>query len=490
MSLVQQLCTECQKERKLFSEHGNKHSPGCTGLWRLAFSKDQEAWNCIHAIFTPLIRNLCRAGIDQSPAMYGLSQRDLNDIVQDIWHNIWRYAARNSSAALDLVAHNDLSRLIGVMKETTKNRILELGRKSTGNERPLQGDDSQDGEDNKSGLGKPPKVDPPEPETILDILALLKRHIQTIKEYVIAEMIFLQGMKPQDVLDLHPEYFKDVGDVNQTRQTLIRRIRTDPARPKPGSSASLEFRLTLDEGSMQEKENRFEPCPFDEGILVDYINGHVSAEVRTAIERSPVCIQAVVALKTDLEEWRSSLRQMFCPTDERLLAYQEHRLTGADYLVVHKHVQHCPYCTAEVRMLAAIDAVSTEPQPSLVRRVYQLFFQPATMAPVALLGEGSYRTLGRTPQIELLIRTTRSTGKQDNWMVIGRVRYEGDQPIAQVATIILQDLDVEDAPELSTTVDENGTFTFKRLDAGKYRVRILTSEEELILHELKVGDDL
>ena len=139
-------------------------------------------------------------------------------------------------------------------------------------------------------------------------------------------------------------------------------------------------------------------------------------------------------------------------------------------------------------MLAAVDAVPAEPQPSLARRLYEFIFQPATMALVPVRGEGSYRTIERTPQIELLVRTTRTAGKQQNWMLFGRLRYEGDQPVTQVEAIVMQDIEDEESPEFSTTVDEQGAFTVKGLDAGLYRLRILTAAEEIILREFRVGE--
>jgi len=489
MSIVTPLCAECQKERKLFSERGDKQSPACAALWRLAFAKDENAWGCVQAIFEPWVKERCRVALNHAPQISGLSGEDLPDVIQDVWHNLWRYVVNHPTGALDVVQDDDLSRLIGLIKTTVKNRVLELCRKPRGYEDDLSEDDGQGDDDGPSGKRKPPQPDSPVSELWLDTVALLKKHIQTAKEYSIAELIFLQGMKPQDVLDLHPKQFTDIDEVNQTKQTLLRRIRGDTARQKSADSASLHFRLDPD---AEVPMDLFEACPFDEGVLLDYVNGHVGVEIRTAIERSPACVQAAAALQADIEVWRPYLRQMVCPAGERLVAYQERRLTGTDYLVVDQHVQRCPYCHAEIQMLAAVDAVSTEPQPSLVRRLYEFIFQPATMSPVPVLGEGSYHTIERTPQIELLVRTTRTGGrtggKQRNWMLFGRLRYEGDQQVTQVEAIIMQDIEDEDAPEFSTTVDEHGAFTIKGLDAGLYRIRILTATEEIILREFRIGE--
>jgi hypothetical protein len=315
----------------------------------------------------------------------------------------------------------------------------------------------------------------------------VQRHIRTEHEQRIAEVIFLQGMKAQDVLDLYSDTFANIEEVRQVQQNLIRRLRSDPGRQNLGSSASLEFRLENHEASMQEKQNPFASCPFTEDILLDYINGHVDTATKAAIEASPACQQAANALQADLVEWQPSLRDMFCPDNADLVAYQERRLTGTAYLVTHHHMQRCPFCRAEVAMLAAMDAVPLH-EPSLVRRLYELIFQPATLSPVPVLGEGSYRTIERTPQIELLVRTTRTAGKQRNWLLMGRLRYDDEQPFTQVESIIIQDIEDQEAPVRSATVDEMGTFTIKELDAGLYRIHLLLPGEEIILHEFRIGD--
>lgn len=128
MSTVRQFCAECQQERKQFADAGDKQSPGCAGLWRLAVGRDNGGWACLQSIFAPWLTRLCGAAIRQAPAISGLSSQDLPDFVQDIWHNLWRYMARNPNDALALVADDDLSRVIALIKTTVKNRGVELCR--------------------------------------------------------------------------------------------------------------------------------------------------------------------------------------------------------------------------------------------------------------------------------------------------------------------------------------------------------------------------
>ena len=487
MATVQQLCEECQQERKRFAANGESRSPGCAALWRLAFAPDNDAWGCVKIIFEPWLTRLCAVALKEAPRVCGLSGEDLSDVVQDVWHNLWRYVARNRTAALEMVASDEIGRVMALIKTIAKNRVVELCRKPRGGEEPLPPDEPLDSDEEKATKLPPGQIDPPVAAGVLDLLALVQRHIRTEQERRIAEVIFLQGMKAQDVFDLYADHFATLAEVRQVQQNLVRRLRSDPARQNFGVSTSLEFRLDVDEVLMPEKQTQFEPCPFAEDIMIDYINGQVDAATKAAIERSPACRQAANALQTDLAAWQPALRAMFCPDNEELVAYQERRLTGTAYLVAHTHVQRCPFCRAEVAMLAALDAVPLN-APTLARRLYELFFQPATLGPVPVLGEGSYRTIERTPQIELLVRTTRTAGKQRNWLLMGRLRYDDEHPFTQVESIIVQDIDEEEVPARSATVDEMGTFTIKGLDAGLYRIHILLPGEEIILHEFRIGD--
>jgi len=487
MTTAQQFCKECQQERKQFAAEGTSHSPSCAALWRLAFGADEDAWRCVQTIFAPWLQRLGDAALSQVPKVSGLSKQDLPDLMQDVWHNLWRYVARNRADAQALVANDEIGRVIALLKTIAKNRVLELCRKPRGYEEPFPTDEAQDSDEDTTRQPPVGQVKPPDEEGVLDLVAFLQKHIRTEQELRVAEVIFLQGMKPQDVVALYSLLFSDVKAVNQVQQTLVRRLRSDPARRNFGGSASLEFRVEEQEVLMQDHQNPGTGCPFAEDILLDYLNGHVDAARKAAIEASPACRQAAAALQADLIEWRPSLREMFCPAQEELVAYQERRLPNTAVLLVHNHLQRCPFCRAEIQLLAAMDEVPLD-EPSFARRLYTLIFQPATLSPVPVLGEGSYRTVARTPQIELLVRTTKAHGKQRSWTLFGRLRYENDQPFFALDEIFMLDLEDDEAERLTTTIDEQGAFVIKGLSAGKYELHIIAGDEEIILHDFHVGE--
>lgn len=485
MTEADHFCETCREERRQYAQSGATSSPACAELWRLAFSEHDEAWSCIITIFEPWLSRICNAAIQNSPRRCGMSNEDLADVTQDVWHNLWRFHVRNSTESATLVNSGDISRVLGLVKTTAKMRILELCRQPAILESLPSDDPPIDQDEDKTARSATPKVDPPDTALRLDILALLRRNIASVRDQIVAEMMFLQNLKPQDILDLRPDQFRSVEDINQVRQTLLRRIRTDHARQESLAAASLRFSTTNEEASMSPHE----PCPFDEGVLLDYVNGHVNAEIRQAIEATPACMQAASQLQAAVAAWQPYLRQMVCPTADRLVAYQEKRVVGTDYLVLRSHIERCPFCSGELQMLSAMDTAALSPKSSVLRRIVALLFQPPTLGLAPVLGEGSYQTVERIPPVELFLRTYRRSVQEDAWMLVGRLRSAEDQPLADVESVSIEDIDDVHALALSANVDNSGAFTFLGLEAGRYRIRIFTPTEEIILHEFQIREE-
>ena len=487
---IEYTCDDCRRERVQFTQLGVKTSPACAQLWRQAFQRNQIAWSCVTSIFGIWLSRLCNDAITHAPSVCGLSRHDLEDVVQDVWLNIWRYATRNTEAAQDLLANEDLSRVLGLVKTTAKIRVVEICRGKRLLELYSVLEESENPSEVPTRVENALRVEPVDVDTRIDMLASLKRNIASARELIVAELMFLQQMKPQDVFELRSDHFNSVEEVNQVRQTLLRRIRSDYARQESVQSASLQFRLD----SLEVHMNDNTPCPYDESTLHDYLNGHVSGEVRRSIELSPACAKSANQLEAMLVEMQPYLRDMVCPDSERLVAFQERRLTGINNLVVHRHVQKCPYCSAELSMIAAMDkgaeALQSEASgKSLGRLIYEFLFQPATVGLAPTLGEGSYVTVGYTPQVELLIRTIGTSAKHGNWLLFGRLRYADEQPVAQVETITLSERTDEDARPLEAVLDKTGAFSFTGLDAGLYELHVVTANEEFILHTLQIGNE-
>ncbi|MFN8492363.1 MAG: hypothetical protein U0350_32480 [Caldilineaceae bacterium] len=230
-------------------------------------------------------------------------------------------------------------------------------------------------------------------------------------------------------------------------------------------------------------------CQFDDATLLDYVRNAVPADVRRTIEASPDCVQAARRLADEMRVLTPLLRETVCPEIDTLIDYQEGRIKGTQRLVVYQHVQQCKQCQAELAMFGAIDNVPNVEQPAFFRRVVEAFFQAPTLSPVAVRGGGFYRTQVRTPQVNLLLRTSQATGKPRTWTLYGQLRADDETPLIQPERIVLQALDKPDNPEIDAVVEAHGVFTRKGLAAGRYALRVIMPDEEILIRELKVGDE-
>ncbi len=232
-----------------------------------------------------------------------------------------------------------------------------------------------------------------------------------------------------------------------------------------------------------------ERCQFDDVTLLDYVRNAVPADVRQTIEESPDCIKAAQKLADEMRVLTPLFRETVCPEIDTLIDYQEGRITGTPRLVIYQHIQKCKQCQAELAMFGAIDAVPNVEQPAFFRRVVEALFQAPTLSPVAVRGGGLYRTQVRTPQINILLRTSKATGKPRTWTIYGQLRTDDEAQNIQCERIVLQALDKPDNIEIETVVEAHGVFTCKGLAPGRYSLRVVTPDEEILIRELKVGDE-
>lgn len=524
MPTIAHLCEECQQERDRFSNEQVQESPACLELFHRSLAQVPQAYDCFYRIFAKQVTSYTFRQVQASYC--SLSLELVSDIVADAFMSFLRYSINRNQAAdqpTDALKNQEpieettnFARVIGYIQATIRNRVAEICRQKVNTAKFNKYKTISAEELLASGKDIPSPDNSDDPIDRLTILRFVEKHIEdedSRKEQqhrIVAEWGLMQDIPPREIHKEHPQFFASPEEVNKAKQRLQRRLLSDPEfvrlyspRRNSGSGTSLQFKFDGDEIVMPNNQDSFAPCPLSEEVLLDYINEAASAEVITAVEQSPSCLRAVDHLRDQLSFLQPLLRQVFCPDSNTLIAYQEKKLTdSATDNDIALHVAHCSACQQELKLLAAIDAKSrldpsavmstSAPKPGvaeILRRVYELIFQPATLSPVPLLGQGSYRTVERMPQIELLAHTSRTAGKQRNWLLSGRLRYAGDQPVTQVESVVLQDMEDEDTPERSTTVDETGAFTFRGLDAGIYRLRIISVEEEIILNRFVVGDE-
>ena len=174
----------------------------------------------------------------------------------------------------------------------------------------------------------------------------------------------------------------------------------------------------------------------------------------------------------------------FCPEIELLIEYQEGRLTGTQRLVVYHHLQRCKQCQAELAMFGAIDTVPNVDAPAFFRRVVDALFQSPTLTPAPVRGGMLFY---RTPQIGIYLYSIKNAGKARTWVLQGLVRTVDDQPFIACEDILLVDLDEPTTLVRHAVLGPTGTFRFSDLAASRYRLHLITPEEEILIREIALG---
>ncbi|NJN65936.1 MAG: carboxypeptidase regulatory-like domain-containing protein [Chloroflexaceae bacterium] len=234
------------------------------------------------------------------------------------------------------------------------------------------------------------------------------------------------------------------------------------------------------------------PCQFDEETLLDYLEDRVSDNLRATIESTPDCLARVHQLRRTIARIEQMLYRCTCPDVETLLDYQEHRLSGTDYLIIHAHVTGCPHCQAEITTMNAMDEVEVPLMPAPpfaavqqgIRRLVEAVARPKTA--LGVLGSS---VIYESPHLHMDLSTERMTGAMRNWMLTGDVRTPERLPAGSlVEAVQVQRIDQPDQPPIAATLDEDGSFVIAGLRSGVYRLHLLTTREEIVIRELHIGE--
>jgi len=412
-------------------------------------------------------------------------QRDIEH--EDVLQDAYTAFARNAPNHPDLLADDDLRRVLAYLRQCVKTALLMQLR-------PRRNQPSFVPIDTITDLTTLHREDELT-ELRLVLRAAVADILHTDEEQIVFRCYFEYGMKPQEIATQHPEHFHNVTSVNTVVQRLTRRLRNNSAiqqlrgtlpsaRQNPLPPLSLEIR-TLNE-QHEEHTVMQQLCDIDEALLLDYVLGIATDHVRDAIERSAACMAAAQRLAGELLPLTNILYRLECPDVERLVAFQEQRLSGTEQLIIRQHLTECPLCQRDYALLAAIDTVPLEAQPSFVQRVVEALFQPPAQLAQGLRGDILYY---QAPEVAVNLSMRRGSGKLLTWTLRGQVRRSDGQTLHDVVqAVVLRSLD-RPAQEQQGVVTDTAAFSFQGIAPGQYSLHILTTEEEITIRRIAVGDD-
>jgi hypothetical protein len=264
----------------------------------------------------------------------------------------------------------------------------------------------------------------------------------------------------------------------------------------------------------KEEEERMhdDDCDLDEALILEYITGDASAEIRAAIEQSPACMAAAQRMAQELKPLMTLFSRLECPDIDMLVAYQEGTLDSSVQQVVQRHVTTCSQCQEELHILTAIDMVPLElavsqpdldarshtPTPvlpdvepmlidrlvSLGKRLVAAIYQPAPE--LQLLG-GEVQ-IYQTPQVAVTVSTDPGMTRSRTWILSVEVRsIDGELLNHLVEAVVLQSPNAS-ATEQRAEVDESGLYTCKDLVSGSYQLFIVMPQEIIQIRTITIGE--
>lgn len=478
----------CEKERQSFRDSGELSSPCCMHLFRRAFAGEQEAWGYVIDIFQPLIHSWLRRV--PGSRLDVIESDDLTTVAHDALLKL-----RDSVNRLpELIAGNDLRRLLGYLKTCAERQLQTLFRyrKRSKEISYIKGD-------------TPHVADFRDAETRMALYQRLQE-VLSEDELFIIEHIFFKGYKPQDIIHYFPKRFVDVDQIYQIRQNVLRRLHNDPMirdlvfaqeqvsdhrdppinsppdrRQKLRGPDSLKIEM-----AQEQKETGLmgTPCTLDEQTLLDYATGRLSAAQRLLVEANPDCVAQAQRIAAELAAIEASLYRLQCPDVDTLHAYYYRELDATQYLIVHRHVEDCLFCKEELALLQVMDATPLiEPSPfARVRQVVEAILQPALA--LQLRGQA---LIYAAPEVLLTLTVRRTKQGVPQWTVIGELKMPdgapADQPIEQVVASIT------DSQTITAEIDEEGVFVIRDLPPGTYRLTVYTPDKEIVIRSLQIGND-
>jgi len=492
---VADLARCCGRERRAFSESSERSSPCCMELFRRAFAGYQDAWIHITEIFQPILRQWIQRVYMRFSDL--IDENDKTEVTDNAWLKLRKGITRQA----DLLQGDDLGKLLQYLKTCAEREMHSLLRKKF-KEKKLKEylwlADNTELPDRSSRSSDPEKS-----------IALTQRLKEVLSEdeLIVINCICIGGYPPQEILNLFPERFPDVGRIYQIRQNAIRRLRNDPVirdiaglsdqsdhrrsaieedkhrRQKPQGPESLKIELETDpetrRGRLMDMDT---PCTLDEETLLNYAAGLLSAEQRLVVEANPDCVRKAQVLAAEIAAIEASLYRLHCPDVDSLYAYYHRQLESTQHLVIHHHVETCRFCQEELELLRVMDETPLiEPSPlTRVRQMVEAILQPALA--LQLRGQA---LIYAASEVLLTLNTRRTVQGIPRWTIVGELRMPDgsppDQPIEQVLAMR------DDEESITAELEEDGTFILRDLPPGTYRITVRTPEKEIVIRSLKIG---
>ena len=200
------------------SQPDNSHEPFCFELFRRAIiEKSEQCWS---AIFQQYQKLLYRWTLDFAKSNISLEESVVEELVLDAFTAFWRaYTAEKLNNA------HGLASVLSYLKSCTATSVLQLQRKADKNALQIAWNETVvDAQTATSNKGTAPDRLIFEQISAEQLWALVDSCCYDEKERIIARLSFVSDLKPNLILEHHPDLFVNVAEIYTIRRNLKNRL--------------------------------------------------------------------------------------------------------------------------------------------------------------------------------------------------------------------------------------------------------------------------
>jgi len=230
----------------------------------------------------------------------------------------------------------------------------------------------------------------------------------------------------------------------------------------------------------------------DDLDLIAAIDGEAEAEILAHLRECPHCAERARDLEAIQQLLRQRLYRVLCPSTADMLAYQQGWLEESRQMQLRAHLDECPHCSGEMRLLAeAANAPPYDIEPvSALRRVVAVALKPRgrpALSPMyggvrggALGGQYAYRA----DSMQLTLDVQRAVGRSGQVVLVGMLLDEDGA--AHSLTHSTASLLHGEWVVTSSTIDELGSFVLEDIAPGNYSLSLRLPDREVVVEALSL----
>jgi hypothetical protein len=230
----------------------------------------------------------------------------------------------------------------------------------------------------------------------------------------------------------------------------------------------------------------------DDLDLIAAIDGEANDEILAHLAECPHCAERARDLESMQQLLRQRLYRILCPSTTEMLSYQQGWLEQSRQIQLRAHLEECPHCSGEMRLLA--EAANAPPFGEVLlgslRRVVAVALMPRgrpTLAPIygGLRGGrlGAHYAY-RAENMQLTLNVQRAVGRSGQVVLVGMLIDEDGMVQefgASTASLLREEWVIT-----SSTIDELGNFVLEDIIPGNYSLSLRLPDREVVVEALSL----